>query len=428
MHLTVSETNELEQPTLIKPGVVSVYYELPAKYLEFFNHEPELDSSQFLINLIDSTIHSNASSISASCLSFVDDVCLVTETILRQAIHQRIKSILFFNNMDRALLDLKYEPEDLFQQFQQILENINTIITTYGDDNNHINDFIIDPTKNAVIFGSTPHGWAFTIKQFADIYASKYGIEKDKLMEQLWGDHFFSPMTKKWSTIPEKGSGRGFCQFVLNPISQLFKAIMDSRKDEFIKLFEELNIELQDELSKDGILPLKLVMKKWLPVDDILLTTMVIHLPSPVVAQKYRTELLYAGPHDDDVFLSIQSCDSNGPLMIYISKIIPTLNKSHYYAFGRVFSGVVKSNEHVRILGPNYVPGTREDLYIKNIQLIVVLMGQSIQQIDDLSCGNICCLIGIHRYLVRTGTITTSEHAQSICVSSRVADFSEKVS
>ncbi|CAF5092181.1 unnamed protein product, partial [Rotaria sp. Silwood1] len=143
----------------------------------------------------------------------------------------------------------------------------------------------------------------------------------------------------------------------------------DSRKDEFIKLFEELNIELQDELSKDGILPLKLVMKKWLPVDDILLTTMVIHLPSPVVAQKYRTELLYAGPHDDDVFLSIQSCDSNGPLMIYISKIIPTLNKSHYYAFGRVFSGVVKSNEHVRILGPNYVPGTREDLYIKNIQL-----------------------------------------------------------
>ncbi|CAF4646780.1 unnamed protein product [Rotaria sp. Silwood1] len=426
MHLTESETNELEQPTLIKPAVTSVYYDLPAKYLEFFNHEPELDSSQFLINLIDSMIHSNISSISAPCLSLADgilividcisDVCLVTETILRQAIRQRIKPILFFNNMDHALLDLKYESEDLFQQFQQILKNINTIITTYGDDNNHINDFIIDPKKYAVIFGSTLHGWAFTITQFADIYASKYDIEKNKLMEQLWGDHFFSPMTKKWSTIQEKGSVRGFCQFILNPINQLFKAIMNSRKDEFTKLFEEFNIELQDELSKDGILLLKLVMNKWLPIDDILLTTMVIHLPSPVLAQKYRTELLYAGPHNDDVFLSIQSCNSNGPLMIYISKIIPTLNKSHYYAFGRVFSGIVKSNEHVRLLGPNYIPGKREDLYIKNIQRIVVMMGQSIQPIDDLSCGNICGLIGIHRYLVRTGTITTSEHAQSICM------------
>ncbi|CAF4454969.1 unnamed protein product, partial [Rotaria sp. Silwood2] len=274
----------------------------------------------------------------------------------------------------------------------------------------------IDPTKNAVIFGSILHGWAFTIKQFVDIYASKYGIEKDKLMEQLWGDHFFSPMTKKWSTIQEKGFVRGFCQFVLNPISQLFKAIMDSRKDEFKKLFEELNIELQDELSKDGILLLKLVMKKWLPVDDILLTTMVIHLPSPLLAQKYRTELFYTGPHGDDVFLSIQSCDLNGPLMIYISKIIPTLNKSHYYAFGRIFSGIVKSNEHVRILGSNYQPGKRVDLYIKNIQQIVVIMGQSIQPIDNLSCGNICGLIGIHQYLVRTGTITTSEQAQSICM------------
>ncbi|CAF2752871.1 unnamed protein product [Rotaria sp. Silwood2] len=426
MHLTDSETNELEQPTLIKPAVVSVCYELPAKYLKFVNYEPELDSSQFLINLIDSMIHNNTSSISALCLSLADGilividcisgVCLATETILRQAIRQRIKPILFFNNMDRALLDLKYEPEDLFQQFQHILENINTIITTYGNDNNHINDFIIDPTKNAVIFGSTLHGWAFTIKQFADIYASKYDIEKDKLMKLLWGDHFFSLMTKKWSTIPEKGSIRGFCQFVLNPISQLFKAIMDSRKDEFTKLLEELNIEVQDELSKDGILLLKLIMKKWLPVDDILLTTMVIHLPSPVVAQKYRAELLYAGPHNDDVFLSIQSCDPNGPLMIYISKIIPTLNKSHYYAFGRVFSGVVKLNEHVRILGPNYVPGKRVDLYIKNIQRTVIMMGRYIQPIDDLSCGNICGLIGIHQYLVRPGTITTSEHAQSICM------------
>jgi elongation factor 2 len=41
------------------------------------------------------------------------------------------------------------------------------------------------------------------------------------------------------------------------------------------------------------------MMRKWLPAGDALLQMIVIHLPSPVTAQKYRTELLYEGPMDD---------------------------------------------------------------------------------------------------------------------------------
>lgn len=40
-------------------------------------------------------------------------------------------------------------------------------------------------------------------------------------------------------------------------------------------------------------------MRKWLPAGDALLQMIVIHLPSPVTAQRYRMELLYEGPHDD---------------------------------------------------------------------------------------------------------------------------------
>ena len=40
-------------------------------------------------------------------------------------------------------------------------------------------------------------------------------------------------------------------------------------------------------------------MRKWLPAGDALLQMIVIHLPSPVTAQKYRMELLYEGPIDD---------------------------------------------------------------------------------------------------------------------------------
>lgn len=61
-------------------------------------------------------------------------MCVQTETVLRQAIAERIKPVLMMNKMDRALLELQLEPEDLFQTFQRIVENVNVIIATYGED------------------------------------------------------------------------------------------------------------------------------------------------------------------------------------------------------------------------------------------------------------------------------------------------------
>lgn len=61
-------------------------------------------------------------------------VCVQTETVLRQAIAERIKPVLFMNKMDRALLELQLEAEDLYQTFQRIVENVNVIIATYSDD------------------------------------------------------------------------------------------------------------------------------------------------------------------------------------------------------------------------------------------------------------------------------------------------------
>lgn len=66
--------------------------------------------------------------------------------------------------------------------------------------------------------------------------------------------------------------------------------------------------------------------------------------------------------------LAIKACDPNGPLMMYISKMVPTSDKGRFYAFGRVFSGTVMSGQKARIMGPNYVPGKKDDLAEKNIQ------------------------------------------------------------
>lgn len=58
--------------------------------------------------------------------------------------------------------------------------------------------------------------------------------------------------------------------------------------------------------------------------------------------------------------------------MIYISKMVPTSDKGRFYAFGRVFSGSVSTGLKVRIMGPNYVPGKKDDLYTKPIQRYVI--------------------------------------------------------
>lgn len=70
----------------------------------------------------------------------ITGVCVQTETVLRQAIAERIKPVLFMNKMDRALLELQLEAEDLFQTFQRIVENTNVIIATYSDDSGPMGD------------------------------------------------------------------------------------------------------------------------------------------------------------------------------------------------------------------------------------------------------------------------------------------------
>ena len=79
----------------------------------------------------------------------------------------------------------------------------------------------------------------------------------------------------------------------------------------------------------------------FLALFQALLEMMIWHLPSPAKAQKYRVDNLYEGPLDDIYASAIRNCDPNGPLMLYVSKLIPAQDKGRFYAFGRVFAGKV---------------------------------------------------------------------------------------
>jgi len=120
--------------------------------------------------------------------------------------------------MDLALLTLQLDPEQLYQTLQRTVESANVIIGTYSEDSGPMGELAVDPALGTVGFGSGLHGWAFTLYQFADMYAGKFGVEPGKLMRRLWGDQFYSVTEKKWSRVCGEGYVRGFTQYVMDPI------------------------------------------------------------------------------------------------------------------------------------------------------------------------------------------------------------------
>jgi elongation factor 2 len=100
--------------------------------------------------------------------------------------------------------------------------------------------------------------------------------------------------------------------------------------------------------------------------------------------------------------------------MMYVSKMVPSNDKGHFYAFGRVFSGRIKAGQKVRIMGPNYEPGNKSDCFVRPVQRTVVMMGRHVESIGDCPCGNTIALVGIDEYMVKGGTITDSEAAYPI--------------
>jgi len=425
---TDTRQDEQDRCITIKSTGVSLYYEL-----EEAKVPPGSNGNAFLINLIDSPGHVDFSSEVTAALRVTDGalvvvdcvegVCVQTETVLRQALTERIKPVLMVNKLDRAFLELQLDPEDAYQNFQRTIETANVIIATYEDE--LLGDVQVYPEKGTVGFGSGLHGWGFTLSKFADMYASKFGVAKERMVQKLWGDNFYDPKSKKWKKVPQAEDGthlrRAYVQFILDPIYKLIDSIMKDETEKYNKMLKSLGIVMKGEereLKNKNLL--KAVMRKFLPASDALLEMLVVHLPSPVKAQRYRVENLYEGDKDDECAVAIRECNQDGPLMLYVSKMVPTTDKGRFYAFGRVFAGTVKTGQKVRIMGPNYVPGKKTDLFVKNIQRTVLMMGRYVEPVEDVPAGNTVGLVGVDQYLLKSGTITTSEEAHNI----RVMKFS----
>lgn len=416
MRMTDTRADEAARGITIKSTGISLYYEMSEEVMK--DYHGEKDGNEYLINLIDSPGHVDFSSEVTAALRITDGalvvidcvegVCVQTETVLRQALAERIKPVVVVNKMDRLFLELQLEGEEAYQTLRRVIENANVVMATYEDA--LLGDVLVAPERGTVAFAAGLHGWAFTLKTFAKMLARRYKVDEKKMMERLWGEHYFDTATKKWST-KQNGSPtcqRGFVHFVYNPIRDIIKYSMDTEIDQVVTSLRNYECTLRStDLTAKALM--KKVMQTWLPASDALLEMMIFHLPSPATAQKYRVENLYEGPMDDQYANAIRNCDPEGPLMLYVSKMIP--EKGRFLAFGRVFAGRVATGMKVRIMGANYVPGQKADLYTKTVQRTVIWMGRRLESVDDVPCGNTLAMVGLDQFITKNATLTNEgEH------------------
>jgi len=447
---TDTRADEQERGITIKSTGISMFFEYDkakgeaVKKLELIDEtntevaEVDINKNSYLINLIDSPGHVDFSSEVTAALRVTDGALVVvdciegvavqTGTVLRQAMAERVKPTLMVNKVDRALLELQLNGEEIYQNMKKAIENVNVIIESYrfGDVN-----WQVEPTDGTVAFGSGLHQWGFTLKTFAIYYSAKLNTSPEQLIKKLWGDWCFVTADGKSKWVESQsvntnrgidsasGSKRAFVALIMDPIIGMFQAVMNNEVNKkgvpkAHNMAQAVGVNLTEDTKKSltGKPLLKHIMQKWLPAADAILEMIVLHLPSPKEAQVYRAETLYDGPVDDEACTAIKKCDvsEDAPLMMYISKMIPGAD-NRFTAFGRVFSGKVATGQKVRILGPNYEPGKKTDLFQKNIQRVVIMMGRYTETVADIPAGNTCGLIGVDQYLVKAGTITSLDSA-----------------
>ena len=329
-------------------------------------------------------------------LDSVEGIQIQTETVLRQAIQEKVKPVLVINKIDRLFLELQESPNDMYFRFEKQIHGINKLIKLYSNNDESLE---LDPLKGNVIFASAYFGWGFSLMDFARFYAKKNGGEPQKYINSLW------------NKVDKKTGNPAFCQLIMDPLYKIFRAIMDNNMNEYNFLIKKLGITLNT--SELNVTPKQLfgnTLHKLFPLSNTLIELIVKNLPSPIEAQEKRVNVLYNGPLDDKYANSIRTCDPNGPLVVYISKMIPD-NQSKFIAFGRVFSGTLKQGQKVSIMSDNFDPVTKTGEYYegKSVQRCCTVMAGKFETVDSIECGNTCGIVGVDQYLIKTGTLVDAD-------------------
>ncbi|MCA9478367.1 MAG: elongation factor EF-2, partial [Nanoarchaeota archaeon] len=125
-----------------------------------------------LINLIDTPGHVDFGGDVTRAMRAVDGAVVVccavegimpqTETVLRQALRERVKPILFINKTDRLIKELQLTPEAMMERFTKTITNVNRLIREIAEEE-YGNKWQVNVQDGSVCFGSAFHNWALSI-------------------------------------------------------------------------------------------------------------------------------------------------------------------------------------------------------------------------------------------------------------------------
>lgn len=314
--------------------------------------------------------------------------------------------------MTNTCVVLQFDGEKAYQALQRVVDDANAVVAMYADA--ELGNCHMSPAHGTVALTSGLHGWGFTLSSFAKMYSSSSefgGVTEAEAIELLWGENYYDEKTKLWTSNHTKSATckHGFVQFCYEPIRDVISACCEDDKSRLRSILDKLGVKLKlKDLSGKQLL--RRVMQAWLPAGEVLLDMLVLHLPSPSSAQRYRVDILYDGALDDPYAKAIRNCDPDGPLVVYIAKMVPAGDwMGSMYAFGRVFSGKVAPGNKVRVICSKYLPGggRKEDVcFVKTVKRTGMWIGKTFQAVDGVPCGSTVALDGLDNVIVKTAMLT----------------------
>ena len=152
---------------------------------------------EYLINLIDTPGHVDFSSDVTRAMRAVDGAVVVvdavegtmpqTETVLRQALRENVKPILFINKVDRLINELKIEKKDMASRLGKVIDHVNKLVKSMAPEHYEKDGWKLDAAKGTVCFGSALYKWAISIpasKTTGVGFGEVYDYCKDGNMEE----------------------------------------------------------------------------------------------------------------------------------------------------------------------------------------------------------------------------------------------------
>src|SRR3989338_4546254 len=147
----------------------------------------EYNSEDYLINLIDTPGHVDFSGDVTRAMRAVDGAIVLsdavegvmpqTETVVRQALRERVKPILYINKVDRLIRELKLTPQQMQERFMRIIRDVNNLIVKYAE-KEYAEKWLVKVDDGSVAFGSGYRKWALSVP-----YMKKTGISFKDVIE-----------------------------------------------------------------------------------------------------------------------------------------------------------------------------------------------------------------------------------------------------